>query len=139
LDRLWTLVRGRKVDAVLVWRFDRFARSTKQLVDALEEMQHLSVDFVSLHEQIDTSSPMGKAMFTIISAIAEFERAIIRERVRSGLAKAKAQGKRLGRPPIAADKVDSIRKLRGEKQSIRGIARATGVSKSAVHKIVVQA
>ena len=91
LDRLWCLVRGRKVDAVLVWRFDRFARSTKQLVDALEEMNHLGVDFISLHEQIDTSSPMGKAMFTIVSAISEFEREIIRERVPPRASK-KAQG-----------------------------------------------
>ena len=63
---------GRKIDSVLVYRFDRFARSTKQLVDTLEEMNHLGVDFVSFHEQIDTSSPMGKAMFTIGSAISEF-------------------------------------------------------------------
>jgi DNA invertase Pin-like site-specific DNA recombinase len=72
LARLWTAVRGWKVDAVLVWKFDCFARSTKQLIDALEEFRHLGVAFISITKQIDTSSPMGKAMFTVISAIAEF-------------------------------------------------------------------
>jgi DNA invertase Pin-like site-specific DNA recombinase len=72
LDRLWHAVRARKMDTILVWKFDRFARSTKQLIDALEEFRHLGVAFISITEQIDTSSPMGKAMFTVISAIAEF-------------------------------------------------------------------
>ncbi len=93
LDQLWRHVRARKVDIVLVWKFDRFARSTKQLVIALEEFNHLGVDFISLTEQIDTSAPMGKALFTIISALAELERSDISDRVRSGLANAKAQGK----------------------------------------------
>ncbi len=136
LDRLWCLVRGRKVDAVLVWRFDRFARSTKQLVDALEEMNHLGVDFISLHEQIDTSSPMGKAMFTIVSAISEFEREIIRERVRAGLARAKAEGKKLGRPGVSKAKVEAIHRLRADRLSIRDIARQVRISKSAVHNVI---
>ena len=84
LSKLWQTARARKIDTVLVWKFDRFARSTKQLIDALEEFRHLGVDFISITEQIDTSSPMGKAMFTVISAIAEFERSLISERVRSG-------------------------------------------------------
>jgi len=136
LDRLWALVRSRKVDAVLVWRFDRFARSTKQLVDALEEFNHLGVDFISLKEQIDTSSPMGKAMFTIISAIAEFEREIITERIRGGIARARAEGKRLGRPPVSADVRADVKRLRKENLSIREIARKIGVSKSAVFKVL---
>jgi DNA invertase Pin-like site-specific DNA recombinase len=90
LSKLWQAARARKIDTVLVWKFDRFARSTKQLIDALEEFRHLGVDFISITEQIDTSSPMGKAMFTVISAIAEFERSLISERVRSGIAKARA-------------------------------------------------
>src|SRR5918912_1474432 len=93
LDRLWRAVRARKVDTILVWKFDRFARSTRQLIDALEEFRHFGIDFISITEQIDTGSPMGKAMFTVISAIAEFERSLISERVRSGIAKARAQGK----------------------------------------------
>jgi DNA invertase Pin-like site-specific DNA recombinase len=97
LTKLWQSARTRKIDTVLVWKFDRFARSTKQLIDALEEFRHLGIDFISITEQIDTGSPMGKAMFTVISAIAEFERSLISERVRSGLAKARAHGKQLGR------------------------------------------
>ncbi|MDA1348946.1 MAG: recombinase family protein [Chloroflexi bacterium] len=135
LDRLWALVRSRKVDTVLVYRFDRFARSTKQLVDALEEFNHLGVDFISLHEQIDTSSPMGKAMFTIISAMAEFEREIIRERVRSGLAKAKAEGKKLGRPRVPDKTVSKIRALRREKEmSLGAIAKQLNVPRATVQK-----
>jgi DNA invertase Pin-like site-specific DNA recombinase len=102
LSKLWQAARARKIDTVLVWKFDRFARSTKQLIDALEEFRHLGVDFISITEQIDTSSPMGKAMFTVISAIAEFERSLISERVRSGIAKARAQGKQHGRPKTSA-------------------------------------
>ena len=81
LSKLWQASRARGIDTVLVWKFDRFARSTKQLIDALEEFRHLGVDFISITEQIDTSSPMGKAMFTVISAIAEFERSLISEPV----------------------------------------------------------
>ncbi|HCR17038.1 MAG TPA: resolvase [Candidatus Latescibacteria bacterium] len=135
LDRLWTLVRSRKVDTILVYRFDRFARSTKQLVDALEEFNHLGVDFISLHEQIDTSSPMGKAMFTIIGAMAEFEREIIRERVRSGLAKAKAQGKKLGRPRVPDKTISRIRTLRRDKgMSLGAIAKELKVPRGTVQK-----
>ncbi|MDP6780051.1 MAG: recombinase family protein [Candidatus Latescibacteria bacterium] len=132
LNRLWRVVRAGKVDIVLVWKFDRFARSTKQLVDALEEFHHLGVDFVSLTEQIDTSSPMGKAMFTIISAIAEFERSLISERVKAGIAKARAQGRPHGRPRVGQDTVRQIRTLRGKGMSLRAIAKRLSVSKSTV-------
>ncbi len=87
----------RRFDAVLVWRFDRFARSTKHLILALEEFRNLGVDFVSYQENIDTSSPLGSAIFTIISAVAQLERDIIAERVKAGLRRAKDRGKRLGR------------------------------------------
>jgi len=80
-------------------------------VDA-QEFRHLGVDFISITEQIDTGSPMGKAMFTVISAIAEFERSLISERVRSGLAKARAQGKILGRPKVSAETIKEIKRLR---------------------------
>ena len=108
--------------------FDRFARSTKQLIDALEEFRHLGVDFISITEQIDTGSPMGKAMFTVISAIAEFERSLISERVRSGLAKARAQGKILGRPKVSAETIKEIKRLRKEGKSLTQIAKQLGVS-----------
>src|SRR5215216_1081809 len=128
LARLWQAVRARKLDTILVWKFDRFARSTKQLIDALEEFRHLNVDFISITEQIDTGSPMGKAMFTVISAIAEFERSLISERVRSGLAKARAQGKILGRPKVNAETIKEIKRLRKQGKSLTQIAKQLGVS-----------
>jgi len=132
LERLWQAVRSRKVDTILVSKFDRFARSTKQLIDALEEFRHLGVDFISITEQIDTSSPMGKAMFTVISAIAEFERSLISERVRADIAKARANGKRHGRPTINAQTIAEIRQLRRQGQSLNQIARTLGISHQSV-------
>jgi len=89
LDELMADAQKRKFDTVLVWRFDRLARSTKHLITALEQFRHLGIDFISYQENIDTSSPLGKAMFTIVSAIAELERNILLERVRAGLKRAK--------------------------------------------------
>jgi DNA invertase Pin-like site-specific DNA recombinase len=97
LDQLMNDARKRKFDIVLVWRFDRFARSTKHLITALEEFRHCGIEFISYQENIDTSSPMGKAMFTIVAAVAELERGIIAERVTAGLRNAKAKGRQLGR------------------------------------------
>src|SRR4030095_10796132 len=128
LERLWHAVRAPKLDTILVWKFDRFARSTKQLIDALEEFRHLRVDFISITEQIDTSSPMGKAMFTVISAIAEFERSLISERVRSGIAKARAQGKQHGRPKTNAETIKEIKRLRKQGKSLNQVAKELGVS-----------
>jgi len=132
LSKLWQAARARKIDTVLVWKFDRFARSTKQLIDALEEFRHLGVDFISITEQIDTSSPMGKAMFTVISAIAEFERSLISERVRSGIAKARAQGKQHGRPKTGVETIKEIKRLRRQGMSLSKIAKQLGVSHQTV-------
>jgi DNA invertase Pin-like site-specific DNA recombinase len=132
LSQLWQSARARKIDTVLVWKFDRFARSTKQLIDALEEFRHLGVDFISITEQIDTGSPMGKAMFTVISAIAEFERSLISERVRSGIAKARAQGKRHGRPKTSSETIKEIKRLRKQHKSLNHIAKQLGVSHQTV-------
>src|SRR5437899_5378194 len=96
-----TAGRKRFVDAVVVYRYDRFARSLRQLVLALEEFRSLRIDFISLHEGVDTSTPNGRLIFGIFASIAEFERELIRDRVRSGLAAAKAKGKRIGRPKVA--------------------------------------
>jgi DNA invertase Pin-like site-specific DNA recombinase len=98
LDRLMVACRKRLVDGVLVYRYDRFARSLRQLVNALDEFRTLGIDFISLHEGVDTSTPNGRLVFGIFASIAEFERELIRDRVRSGLASAKAKGKQLGRP-----------------------------------------
>ncbi len=98
LNELMNDAKKRKFDAVLVWRFDRFARSTKHLILALEEFRNLGIDFVSYQENIDTSSPLGSAIFTIISAVAQLERDIIAERVTAGPRRARENGKKLGRP-----------------------------------------
>jgi len=100
LNALMKAARNREFDCVLVWKFDRFARSTKHLLSALEEFDHLGIRFISVQDQIDTSSPMGKAMFTIIGAMAELESSLISERVTAGMKAAKARGKHMGRPPI---------------------------------------
>ena len=97
IDALMTDARRGQFDAVIVWRFDRFARSVKQLILALEEFQALGIDFISHQEALDTSTPMGKAMFTVIAAMAELERSIIRERVVAGLEHAQRNGTRSGR------------------------------------------
>lgn len=97
LDRLMDDARKRRFDCVLVWRFDRFARSTKHLLLALEEFRSLGIQFISYQENIDTTSPLGQALFTIVSAVAQLERDLIRGRVRAGLRNARAKGKRFGR------------------------------------------
>lgn len=96
LNRLLADAKRRKFDAVLVYRYDRFARSLRQVVNALSEFDALGIHFVSLHEGVDTSTPNGRLVFGIFASIAEFERELIRGRVRSGLAAARAKGKRLG-------------------------------------------
>src|SRR5215468_4441574 len=103
LNRLLYGARRRNFDAILVYRYDRFARSLRQLVNALTEFDALGIHFVSLHEGVDTSTPNGRLVFGIFASIAEFERELIRSRVRSGLAAARAKGKRLGRPKVAVD------------------------------------
>lgn len=107
-------------------RYDRFARSLRQLVNALEEFRGLGVDFVSLHEGVDTSTPNGRLVFGIFATIAEFERELIRDRVRSGIAAARAKGKRLGRPRADFDIVRA-QKLRSEGLSWRRISSELGV------------
>ena len=127
LNRLMDDARKRRFDAVLVARFDRFARSTRHLIQALEEFNALGVDFISLSESIDTSTPMGKMVYTVIAAVAELERSLIRERVMMGLQKAKVQGKQIGRPAAQIDPAQ-VQALRGEGLSYRAIARQLGVS-----------
>jgi DNA invertase Pin-like site-specific DNA recombinase len=126
LDRMLSLCRKRSMDAVVVYRYDRFARSLRQLVNALEEFRALDVDFVSLHEGVDTSTPNGRLVFGIFASIAEFERELIRDRVRSGLAAARSKGKRLGRPRVAVD-IAKIKCLRAEGASWPTIAEKLGI------------
>ncbi len=131
--RLMADARQRELDGVVVWKFDRFARSTRALVLALEEFQSLGVDFISYSEQIDTGSPMGKAMFTMISAIAEFERSLINERVRAGLHRARENGVILGRPCKGFD-VNAALRLKRQGSSWNEMARALKVSSSTLRR-----
>ena len=133
LDKLLVACRKRLVDAVVVYRYDRFARSLRQLVNALEEFRALGIDFISIHEGVDTSTPNGRLVFGIFASIAEFERELIRDRVRSGLAAAKAKGKRIGRPKVAVD-VPRIASLRSQGRSWAEITRATGVTKGTAQR-----
>jgi DNA invertase Pin-like site-specific DNA recombinase len=103
LNRLLADAKRRRFDTVLVYRYDRFARSLRQLVNALAEFDALGIHFVSLHEGVDTSTPNGRLVFGIFASIAEFERELIRGRVRSGIAAARAKGRRLGRPRVSVD------------------------------------
>jgi len=135
LNELMNDAKKRRFDVVLVWRFDRFARSTKHLILALEEFKNLGIDFVSYQENIDTSSPLGSAIFTIISAVAQLERDIIAERVKAGLRRAKENGMRLGRPRAVVD-VEEVQRLRSEGLSLRAIARATGISRTTVSDLL---
>jgi len=137
LDRLMKDARARKLDVVIVARFDRFARSTRHLILALEEFQSLGVDFISLNESIDTSTAMGKMVFTVLGAVAELERNIIRERVTAGLRRAKKEGKTLGRPRVIVDR-EKVRQLHGHGSSVRIIANQLGLTKSTVHSIVAE-
>src|SRR6202166_3993724 len=114
-------LRKRQFDAIVVWRFDRFARSTKHLLLALEEFRSLGIQFISYQENIDTSSALGQAMFTIVSAVAQLERDIIRERVNSGICNARASGTRLGRPTVMVN-LERILELKALGQSLRQIA-----------------
>jgi DNA invertase Pin-like site-specific DNA recombinase len=134
LDRLMTDARRRRFDIVLVARFDRFARSTRHLVLALEEFNSLGIDFVSLNESVDTSTPMGKMIFTVIGAVAELERSLIRERVMMGLERAKRQGKKLGRPQKLIDR-EQVATLQARDLSLRQIALELNVSKDKVARM----
>lgn len=133
LNRLMADAKRRKFDAVVVYRFDRFARSTRHLVNALAEFNALGIQFISMHENIDTSLPHGRLVFGIFASIAEFERDLIRERVRSGIANRKAKGLRIGRKPITLDPV-KLAALRGQGCTIREIAAELKCSRGLVHK-----
>ena len=135
LNKLMDDARKRKFDVVLVWRFDRFARSTKHLILALEEFRNLGIDFVSYQENIDTSSPLGGAIFTIISAVAQLERDIIAERVRAGLRRARNNGKKLGRPSAKFNQEELLR-LHSQGLSTRQIASRLGLKKSTAANLV---
>src|SRR5450432_3837517 len=127
LNRLMADAHRRRFDVVCVWRFDRFARSVSHLLRALEAFKALGIEFVSFSEQMDTSTPAGKMVFTVLGAIAELERSLIVERVKAGLRNARSKGKRIGRPAADVD-ASQIAHLRASDVSWREIGRRLGVS-----------
>ncbi|HEV2493231.1 MAG TPA: recombinase family protein [Terriglobia bacterium] len=133
LDKLMTDAHRRRFDAVAVWKFDRFARSVSHLLRALETFKALGIDFVSLSEQVDTSTPTGKMVFTVLGAVAELERSLICERVRAGIRNAKAKGRKLGRPRVAVD-ATKIAALRSQGRSWGTICRETGLTRGTAQR-----
>ena len=127
LNRLMADAHKRRFDIVCVWRFDRFARSVSHLLRALETFKALGIDFVSFSEQMDTSTPAGKMVFTVLGAVAELERSLIAERVRAGLRNARSKGKKLGRPRVGVDAA-RIASLRASGASWQTITRQLGIS-----------
>jgi DNA invertase Pin-like site-specific DNA recombinase len=135
LNSLMADAHKRKFDAVLVWKIDRFGRSLKHLVNSLAELGALGVAFVSFRDNLDLSTPSGRLMFQIIGAMAEFERALIQERVRAGLRNARAKGKRLGRPRVLVD-VSRIASLRAQGHSWADINAEMGISKGTAQRAI---
>ena len=125
LDCLMKDARARRFDVVIVVRFDRFARSVSHLLRALEEFNHVGLDFISVSEALGTSSPVGKMIFTVLGAVAELERNLIKERVQMGISRARKEGKQLGRPKRIFDREKAQMML--ESMSVREVARLLGV------------
>jgi DNA invertase Pin-like site-specific DNA recombinase len=136
LDRLTADSHRRRFDAVVVWKFDRFARSVSHLLKALETFQALGIEFVSLTEGVDTSTPTGRMIFTVLGAVAELERSLIRERVKAGLRNAKAKGKHVGRPRVSLDSSE-IARLRAQGLSWVKISEKLGVGEGTVRRAAV--
>ncbi len=126
----------RRFDAVVVWKFDRFARSVSHLLRALETFKALGVEFVSLSEQVDTSTPTGRMIFTVLGAVAELERSLIAERVKAGLRNARAKGKRLGRPQVAVD-IAKVKALRAQGRSWRQISLEMEVGRGTIQRALL--
>jgi len=138
-EALMADARRRRFDCVLVWKYDRFARTLGALIAALEEFRDLGIDFISHTQAIDTTTPMGRLFFHVIGSFAEFERDVIVERVKAGLANARAKGKKLGRPVKDPEAADRVAALRANGMSLRAIAAAEGMSASSVRKILLRA
>jgi DNA invertase Pin-like site-specific DNA recombinase len=139
LDEMLADCRRRKIDIVVVWKFDRFARSLRQLLNALELFRKLGIGFVSCTEAIDTSLPAGECLFQVVGAVAQLERSLIAERVRAGLQHARLMGKRLGRPPLRQLSGKEVAQLRRERTQyeapFRTLAQKYGVSVWTAHRL----
>jgi len=139
LDQLMQECRRGAIDVVLVWKFDRFGRSVRHLIEALEEFRQHKIEFVSVTEAVDTATPAGRMFFSMIAVVANFERDLIAERVKLGLAEARRKGTRLGRPPtkdISPEEVEKLRRERAKgKTTLRALARKYGVSLWRAHSL----
>ena len=135
LDQLMADARRGRFDVLLVAAFDRIARSVRHFLDVLDELNHLEIEFVSFRENVDTGGPLGRAMIIIIGAIAELERNLIIERVRSGMRRAKLEGRRLGRPPLNVNRDDLLRD-RARGQSLTQLAKAYRISRASVVRLL---
>ena len=135
-EKLLEAARRREIDVVLVWRLDRWGRSVTDLLATLQELEHLGVGFVSLTEALDLTTPAGRAMAGLLAVFAEFEREILRERTRAGLAQARQNGKRLGRPETAGLQADNVRKLHHAGISKSEIARQLHIGRTSVRRII---
>src|SRR5690348_14663070 len=127
-QKLLEAARKRELDVVLVWRYDRFARSTKALINALAEFRARGVAFISYQENVDTTTPQGELVFGMMANLAQFESALIGERVKAGMARAKAQGKKTSRPPIPEATRTKIAELHGQGRSIKRLAKELGIA-----------
>jgi DNA invertase Pin-like site-specific DNA recombinase len=135
LDQMMSEARRGGFDIVLVWAADRLARSTRHFLETLDELSRLGVEFVSLRENMDTGGALGRAVITIVSAVAELERSLIRERVRAGMRRARLEGQRLGRPPLALDRQEIVRE-RERGLSLGQIAKRHAVSRTTIKRII---
>jgi DNA invertase Pin-like site-specific DNA recombinase len=135
-DVLMRAARRRDIDAIVVWRLDRWGRSLADLVGTLHELQALGVGFISLHEALDFATPTGRALAGLLAVFAEFEREILRERVKAGIAQARKRGTRHGRPPTVAHHAVTVRQLFATGQSKAAIARRLGISRASVRRFL---
>ena len=136
LDKLMKSVIRKEIDIVMVWSVDRLGRSLQHLTALLSDIESKGINLYLHQQNIDSSTSSGKMLFQMLGVFVEFERSLIRERILAGLARARSQGKRLGRPPIPPITVDKIKRLRGEGMSFRKIAKQVGISTSKVHQLV---
>ena len=137
-ESLLKAARRREIDAIVVWRLDRWGRSVADLMTTLRELTGLGVGFVSLTEALDLTTPTGRAMAGMLAIFAEFEREILRERVRAGIAQARKEGRQHGRPRTASLKVDEVHHLKAERVSQSEIARRLGIGRTSVRRIVAE-
>ncbi len=134
--QLMRAARRREIDAIVVWRLDRWGRSVVDLVNTLHELHALGVGFISLHEALDFTTPTGRAMAGLLAIFAQFEREILRERVKAGIAQARRHGKRHGRPPRVAHRAPDVQRLAAAGRSQSAIARQLGISRTSVRRFL---